>query len=79
MVIGILGENCSGKSTLATRIKEKFGAEIYSGKDYLRMAKSENEAKARFSEKLRNGNHYAAPPFRFSINRLMAAEMPLKR
>ena len=53
MVIGIIGENCSGKSTLAEKIKGKLGAEIISGKDYLRMAKSETEARALFQEKLR--------------------------
>ena len=54
MVIGIIGENCSGKSTLADEIKKKTGAEIITGKDYLRMAKSESEATALFKEKLEN-------------------------
>ncbi len=54
MVIGIIGENCSGKSTLAERIRETLGGEIVTGKDYLRMAKSESEARARFREKLKN-------------------------
>ena len=54
MMIGIIGENCSGKSTLAEKIKSELGAEIVSGKDYLRMAKSESEAQARFREKLRS-------------------------
>ncbi|MBR3737814.1 MAG: hypothetical protein IKN26_03650 [Eubacterium sp.] len=54
MVIAIIGENCSGKSTLAERIKEEIGAEIISGKDYLRMAKSESEAVLLFKEKLKN-------------------------
>lgn len=54
MVIGIIGENCSGKSTLANAIKEKLGAEVISGKDYLRMAKSESEAAALFSAKLKD-------------------------
>ena len=53
MVIGIIGENCSGKSTLAERIKAELGAEIVTGKDYLRMAKSESEAVSLFREKLR--------------------------
>ncbi len=53
MVIGIIGENCSGKSTLAEYIKDAFGAEIVTGKDYLRMAKSETEAKELFQEKLK--------------------------
>ena len=53
MVIGIIGENCSGKSTLAEMIKAELGAEIITGKDYLRMAKSESEAVSLFREKLR--------------------------
>ena len=44
MVIGIIGENCSGKSTLANEIKNEFCAEVITGKDYLRMAKSERDA-----------------------------------
>ncbi|MCR5405112.1 MAG: hypothetical protein K6E91_15020 [Butyrivibrio sp.] len=57
MVIGIIGENCSGKSTLATEIQNKIGAEVITGKDYLRMAKSESEATALFKEKLCNAAH----------------------
>ena len=53
MVFGIIGENCSGKSTLAEKMKAEFGAEIVTGKDYLRMAKSEGEALSLFREKLR--------------------------
>ena len=52
MLIAIIGENCSGKSTLAEKIKEEFGAQVVSGKDWLRMAKSESEAEALFREKL---------------------------
>ena len=54
MVIGIIGENCSGKSTLADEIKKTIGAEIITGKDYLRMAKSENKAVTLFKAKLNN-------------------------
>ena len=53
MVIGIIGENCSGKSTLAEKIKETLGGEIITGKDYLRMAKAESEATSLFRQKLR--------------------------
>ena len=53
MVFGIIGENCSGKSTLAEKIKAELGAEIVTGKDYLRIAKSESEASSLFREKLR--------------------------
>ena len=52
MVIGIIGENCAGKSTLAKRIRDEIGAEAISGKDYLRMAKTEAEARRLFREKL---------------------------
>jgi ABC-type dipeptide/oligopeptide/nickel transport system ATPase component len=54
MVYGIIGENCSGKSTLAEEIKKTIGAEIITGKDYLRMAKSESEAVMLFRKKLEN-------------------------
>ena len=54
MVIGIIGENCSGKSTLAAGIRKTLGGEIVTGKDYLRMAKSESEARILFREKLKN-------------------------
>ena len=54
MVIGIIGENCSGKSTLAEEIKNTIGAEIITGKDYLKMAKSESEAVLLFKTKLKD-------------------------
>ena len=52
MVIGIIGENCVGKSTLANELNKSLNAEIITGKDYLRMAKSESEAIAIFKDKL---------------------------
>ena len=52
MVFAIIGENCSGKSILAEKVKETLGGEIVTGKDYLRMAKSESEASSLFREKL---------------------------
>ena len=52
MLIGIIGENCSGKSTLADEIKKSIDAQVVTGKDYLRMAKSESEAVILFKEKL---------------------------
>ena len=54
MVIGIIGENCTGKSTLAEEIRRELGGEIVTGKDFLRMAKSEGEATKLFREKLGN-------------------------
>lgn len=57
MIIGIIGENCSGKSTLAQEIQLALGGEIMSGRDYLRLAKSESEATALFKEKLKNAEN----------------------
>jgi ABC-type dipeptide/oligopeptide/nickel transport system ATPase component len=60
MVIGIFGESCTGKSTLAEKIAASFPCEIVTGKDWLRLAKNENIAKALFRKKLEaavNGEH----------------------
>lgn len=52
MLIAVIGENCTGKSTLANAIQKALGGEIVTGKDYLRMAKSESEAAGLFKQKL---------------------------
>ena len=52
MVIGIFGESCTGKSTLAEKIATGFPCEVFTGKDYLRLAKNENIAKVMFHKKL---------------------------
>lgn len=52
MVIGIIGESCTGKSTLAHKLKSLLSAEVYTGKDYLRLAKNEAIAKKLFQKKL---------------------------
>ena len=60
MVIGIIGESCVGKSTLAHALKERIGAEVFTGKDYLRLAKNDAIAKQLFRQKLEaalSGNH----------------------
>jgi len=60
MVIGIFGECCTGKSTLAEKIAGSFPCEIVTGKDWLRLARNENLAKALFRKKLEaavNGEH----------------------
>ena len=54
MLIAIIGENCTGKSTLAEQIKETVGGEVLSGRDYLRLARSESEAVSLFKEKLKS-------------------------
>lgn len=52
MVIGIIGESCTGKSTLASALRQAIGGEVVTGRDYLRLAKSESEAIALFKAKL---------------------------
>lgn len=52
MLIVLFGESCTGKSTLAEKVKDRLGGEICTGKDYLRLAKSEGEAKTLFREKM---------------------------
>ena len=52
MIIGIFGESCTGKSTLAEKIAASIPCEIFTGKDYLRLAKNENIAKVMFQKKL---------------------------
>lgn len=52
MVYALIGESCAGKSTLAQKLTETVAAEVITGKDYLRMAKTESEAAALFRKKL---------------------------
>ena len=52
MLIGIIGESCTGKSTLAEKLKAQLGAEVYTGKDYLRLAKNEAIAQKLFVKRL---------------------------
>ena len=57
MVIGIFGESCTGKSTLADKISAKYPCEVFTGKAYLRLAKNENIAKLMFQKKLAAAVH----------------------
>lgn len=52
MLLAIIGESCTGKSTLADRLNMNRKAKIFSGKDYLRLSKNENEARSIFEEQL---------------------------
>lgn len=52
MVIGIFGESCTGKSTIAEKLKELIEVQIYTGKDYLRLEKNEVSAKQAFQKNL---------------------------
>lgn len=52
MLFAIIGESCVGKSTLAEKIAKQLCAEVYTGRDFLRLAKSEAIAKRLFQNKL---------------------------
>ena len=49
MVICLFGENCTGKSSIADVLSVRLNATRITGKDYLRLAKSEAEAKRTFA------------------------------
>ena len=49
MVICLFGENCTGKSSIANELAAHLNAELVTGKDYLRLAKSEAEAMRAFT------------------------------
>ena len=53
MVILLMGGNCTGKSSAAQALQARYGLQIYAGKDYLRLAKTESNAWAAFLALLR--------------------------
>ncbi len=52
MLYVFMGPSCTGKSTAAEIVRKRIGAKIYSGKDYLRLAKAEGDAWRIFYEKM---------------------------
>src|SRR5690606_10629541 len=48
LVVVLMGPSSTGKSTVATELGKATGAVIYTGKDYLRLARSEHEAWTKF-------------------------------
>jgi hypothetical protein len=52
MLFIFIGPSCSGKSSVADELKTMIPAEIFSGKDYLRLAKNEKDAWKLFETKL---------------------------
>lgn len=57
MVIGIFGESCVGKSSFAAELKEALHAEVFTGKDFLRLAKNEAIAAKLFQQRLETAQH----------------------
>lgn len=56
MTLIIMGDSCTGKSTIAEALRAETGAEVFSGKDYLKLAKGESAAKLLFKRKLAQEN-----------------------
>ena len=52
MIIAVIGERCTGKSTVAQKIKAEMNAEVYTGRDYSRLAKNESMAREAFRQLL---------------------------
>ena len=52
MLYILMGQSCTGKSTVASQLKDRLSAAIYTGKDYLKLAKNEPQAWAAFAELL---------------------------
>lgn len=52
MVIALFGDSCTGKSSIAAKLAQQLSAEVFSGKDYLKLAKSEGIAQALFKKRL---------------------------
>lgn len=52
MLIGIFGESCTGKTTAAEKLGKLLNAEVFTGKDYLRLAKNEIIAQKQFCKRL---------------------------
>jgi adenylate kinase family enzyme len=56
MLYVFMGPSCSGKSSTAKELKKLIDVQIYTGKDYLRMAKNESSAWGIFEEKLKEAS-----------------------
>lgn len=52
MVIALMGDNCVGKSSVAERLQHALRAQAFSGRDYLRLEKNEQTARASFQKML---------------------------
>lgn len=52
MLIALMGDNCVGKSSVAERLQHALRARAFSGRDYLRLEKNEQTARASFQKML---------------------------
>jgi gluconate kinase len=51
-----MGPSCSGKTSVAKKLAERIGCSIWSGKDYFRLAKNQDEAWKIFLNMLRDAS-----------------------
>lgn len=57
MLYIFMGPSCSGKSSVAEELKKLIDIQIYTGKDYLRMARNEHEAWTIFNEEVKKASN----------------------
>ncbi len=67
MVLVLFGDSCVGKSSLAAQLKNAHQVELYSGKDYLRLAKTQSEAEPRFTQLLAESDTAGDPSIVYVI------------
>ncbi|XFA98669.1 hypothetical protein ACAG96_07315 [Candidatus Izemoplasma sp. B36] len=48
MVIGIIGESCTGKTTIVNELKKHIDITVFQGKDYLKLDKNPKNAELKF-------------------------------
>jgi adenylate kinase family enzyme len=56
MLLLFIGPSCSGKSSVAKKIAERTSCKVWSGKDYFRLAKNQDEAWKIFLNMLRDSS-----------------------
>ena len=57
MIYIFMGPSCSGKSSAAKELKKFINLQLYTGKDYLRMSKNEDNAWKIFYKKLQDASN----------------------
>ena len=52
MLFIFMGESCTGKSSIATKVSESMNIKVYTGKDFLKLSKNQDEAWNIFSNQM---------------------------
>lgn len=52
MILGIIGESCTGKTTIVNELKKRINVQVYTGKDYLKIHKNPSIAEMKFKKLL---------------------------